>query len=131
MKQNKLQLMLLISILTSLILVGCNVSIEGLTNKSNNTQPRVEDISRKVVIGDSELYVQNIIKAIQTGGTNELFVEDFEISSSDIIDTPNIKNRYIFNNAIYLQINDEYMYRFQLNNYTKLIESYIKYQLEG
>ena len=122
---NKLTRLIIISAIT-VSLTGCS----ALTSKSNIEQSRNTDISRIVTISNIDDYKSYTLNLIKTGETNNIFIEDFLFSQDDIISDANVINSYIFNNAIYLQINDKFMYRFQLNS-DKLVESYIRYQLEG
>ena len=122
----KIKLLILILSITLLNLVGCSILPETQVEQSRNY-----DISRTVVISNIDEYKESMLKIIKSGIADELFIEDFYFNSDDILMDANINNSYIFNNAIYIQTNDKYMYRFQLDNQTKLIESYIRYQLEG
>ena len=53
-----------------------------------------------------------------------------KISEEDIITDAQINQQYFLGMSLYIQVNDTYMYRFQLNE-NGLIESYIKYSLEA
>lgn len=124
MKKIKVLVITLVIALSSLL--GCSLTSDNSVNQTRN-----EDISRQVVISNIEEYKTSLLNLIKTGENNTMFIEEFFFSEYDIVRSAEINNSYIFNNAIYLQINNEYMYRFQLNSSTKLIESYIRYQLEG
>lgn len=124
MKKIKVLVITLVIALSSLL--GCSLTSDNSVNQTRN-----EDISRQVVISNIEEYKTSLLNLIKTGEYNTMFIEEFFFSEYDIVRSAEINNSYIFNNAIYLQINNEYMYRFQLNSSTKLIESYIRYQLEG
>lgn len=110
---------LILASLISITLCGCNL----LPN--SNTE-----ITQQKLDASIEKYKESLIMALTTGEVNEFFIEDLYIYEEDLVSTPEIKQYYSSNNTIYLQINDKYMYRFQLNNATGLIESYIKYNLE-
>lgn len=122
----KIKILLITLVITLSSLLGCS-----LTSSNSVNQTRNEDVSRQVVISNIEEYKSSLLSLIKTGEYNNMFIEEFFFSEYDIVRSAEINNSYIFNNAIYLQINNEYMYRFQLNSSTKLIESYIRYQLEG
>lgn len=68
-------------------------------------------------------------KVIATGEKDNNFVENFTFDADDIYTTEDSYRDYYFDGAYYIQIGLN-MYRFQLNE-QGLIESYIKYNLEG
>ena len=115
-------------VITLIVVILC---LNGCTQTEEVQHVRNTDISRTIVITNVEEYKTSLLNLIRTGEKNSLCTEEFEFLDDDILSEANINNSYIFNNAIYIQTNNEYMYRFQLNNYTKLVESYIRYQLEG
>lgn len=120
MIRKRLVIFTLVNLILTTVPVGCNFS---------NSSSDIEAQYNKNINIDN--YKEPILNAVSTGEVNELFIADFYIYEEDLVSNPEIKQYYSSNNTIYLQISDKYMYRFQLNNATGLIESYLKYNLEA
>ena len=78
---------------------------------------------------DKESINTSAHKVVTEGIVDTNFVEEFTFNADDICIIEDNYKDYYFNGAYYLQTG-LYMYRFQLNE-QGLIESYIKYNLEG
>lgn len=117
--------------LAAIVVILASISIfTGCTSNIVETDyPTLTEQSRKASIQDSdkEYYYNTILELIRTGKSDNA---DVSILSIDIVDNATIEQIYWSNGSIYIQINNKYMYRFQLNSSNK-IESYIKYELEG
>lgn len=84
---------------------------------------------------NKENYKNTLLNFIKTGEIPQeesIFSQNFIESIDDIrkIENAEIKQCYFSNNAIYIQINDMYMFRFQFNTEEK-IDSYIVYKIEA
>ena len=108
----------------TLTLCGCNTthSVKSVDNT---------EISRTVNLDNKEHYKDELLTLIKTGETSSICKNNFKINTDDVVDNAELKQYYFFNGSIYLQINDMYMFRFQLDTTDNLIESYIKYNLEA
>lgn len=124
MKQLKIKhLLLAVLIITSI--TGC-----GTTNTDyKSAEVELTEQSREVNIQNKSDYTQAILDLI-TSGNSDSTVVVCSISSEDIEQNAIIEQIYWFNGSIYAQVNNKYMYRFQLSS-DNLIESYIKYELEA
>lgn len=105
-----------LAIMLSLIFTGC-----GNNNLSDNRDTNNIDISDYSDI--EELLINGYT-------TSDKFDSDFKFNNMDKLDSISIKEYYIADKVIYLQVNNKYIYRFQLNDNDK-IQSYIKYNLEA
>jgi hypothetical protein len=134
MKRNvkKLASILLVITQVSIISTGCATldAIKNVTTESSDTQSKFTDVSRTVTMSNPDQYKTDIVNMIQTGTVASECDEEFEFNEVDIVSDIEVKQYYYFNNAIYLQINDKYMYRFQLDDNDK-VASYIKYSILG
>jgi hypothetical protein len=108
----------------ALMLSGCN-------NHHNVKSIDFTEQSRTVSIENKDLYRSELLTLIQSGEAQGICKDDFEFDSYDIIENAEVKQCYYFNGSIYLQISDEYMYRFQIDTTDNKIESYVKYTLEA
>lgn len=126
-KHTKLKSTSLLFICTTILLSGC--SIDNQQVKQNTEVTSQYEITNE----EKEKYKADLLKFIQTKEVTEIFSEDF-ISNldQDLDELPDaeIKQFYFSNNAIYIQVKDLYMYRFQFNNSNKL-DSLIVYNLEA
>ena len=121
MKISKIIKTLIIINVISTVLIGCsnnNTSAQEDKIASLTSQSRTVTIENKDTIED---YILGIITTWES--------DKFNLDSQDIIKDAQIKQIYWFNGSVYTQVNDKYMYRFQLNEYNE-IESCIKYELE-
>lgn len=99
-------------VMISLVLTGCNEKTE------------VTDAF------EFESYINELKYLIENGisENSDIYTDEFKFSYEDLSEC-DINEYYAIDNAIYLQVNDKYMYRFQLND-NKKIDAYIKYSLE-
>jgi hypothetical protein len=134
MKRNvkKLASILLVITQVSIISTGCATldAILDVTSEDSDTQSKYTDASRTVTITNVDQYKNDMVNMIETGTPASECIEDFEFNENDITSAVDLKQYYYFNNAIYLQVNDKYMYRFQLDDNDK-VASYIKYSILG
>lgn len=102
--------------------------IDYVTNYDTLSNRRKSPISDE----DRESVKAELLSFIQGKDAAEIDIinDDLKIADEDIVDGAVAKQFYLFNNSIYLQIDDLVMYRFQLNKNTK-VTSYIKYELEA
>ena len=108
----------------TLTLCGCNTthSVKSVDNT---------EVSRTVTLENKETYKEELLTLIKTGEIQSICADTFNIDTDDIVENAELKQYYFFNGSIYLQIDDMYMYRFQLDTNSNKIESYIKYKLEA
>jgi hypothetical protein len=131
-KVKKLAFIFLIVTQVSIISTGCATldAILDVTSEDSDTQSKYTDASRTVTITNVDQYKNDMVNMIETGTPASECIEDFEFNENDITSAVDLKQYYYFNNAIYLQVNDKYMYRFQLDDNDK-VASYIKYSILG
>lgn len=121
MKISKIIKTLIIINVISTVLIGCSNSN---TSAQEDKIASLTSQSRTVTIENKDTIEDYILGIITTGESDK-----FNLDSQDIIKDAQIKQIYWFNGSVYTQVNDKYMYRFQLNEYNE-IESCIKYELE-
>lgn len=120
------KLVTIMFILSTIILSSCNIN-----NKENTIKAETQQIS--ITDNEKEKYKTDLLRFIQIKETTDIFSEDFLNNLDEDFNTlqdAEIKQCYFSNNAIYIQINDTHMFRFQLNTEDK-IESYIVYKIEA
>lgn len=120
--RNKLILLLVISLL----------ALSGCSNQNNNNDNNIVEItnqSREVNIQNKDEYTQALISMITTGKSDSNLIS-CNIAEEDITSDAVIEQIYWFNGSIYTQINNKYIYRFQLDS-NNIVESYVKYELEA
>lgn len=113
------RLITLIIIMTTLCITACG----------NNTSQSTVETFKVNIQYNKESISTSINNVISTGDVDSNFINGFTFNAEDIIEVDNNCRTYYFDGAYYLQ-SGLYMYRFQLNE-NGLIESYIKYNLEG
>lgn len=106
------------------------IILSGCSSVKDDTPTDFTEQSRTVSIENTEQYINDLKKFIETGEKTEIFTENIAMFDVDKVSNAEIKQHYEFNGSIYIQVNDTYMYRFQLNKENK-IESYIKYSIEA
>lgn len=112
------------------ILLFAVIILSGCSSVKEDTSVDFTEQSRTVSIENTEQYINDLKAFIETGEKTEIFTESIEMFDVDKVSNAEIKQHYEFNGSIYIQVNDTYMYRFQLNKENK-IESYIKYSIEA
>lgn len=123
MKRHIKVCILLITIISAMI-TGCGKEETYLDHEKE---------MKSSVIENKQQYEDALAELIHTGEIAEenQFIESYMVfHDDDIVQDAEIKQCYHTYSAIYIQVNDNYMYRFQLNS-DKKIESYIKYGLEA
>lgn len=130
--KRKQKLIVLILSIIGLTLSGCSTldAIKGITSGDNDTQSKFTESSRQITMSNPDEYKNDILKLIQSGEKTSKFSEEFEFNDIDLMSSAEIKQYYYFNNSVYLQISNKYMYRFQLNDSNEIC-SYIKYSIVG
>ena len=122
----KKQIAILI-VLVTLLLSAC-----GAPNTKIQDQT---DLYRAVEVSNPEAYKDAALSVIKgSKPDNAIFVDGFELYADDVNTDADIRNWYIANNSLYIQVgsdqNNAYMYRFQFDQ-SNMISSYIKYSLEA
>ena len=116
---------LILTIMIMICITGCGTQ----DTDYRSAEIELTKQSREVNIQNKSEYTQAILELITSGNSSSTLVE-CDIVSEDIEQDAIIEQIYWFNGSIYAQVNNKYMYRFQLNS-NNLIESYIKYELEA
>lgn len=126
--QNKKQITMLITlVLATTSLTACNL------NKPITETGQTEQEETFKTDGIKDEYEHDILEFLKKHTTSELFTEDFLDNNSLDFETAtedSVKHCYYSNNAIYIQLNNNNMFRFQLDNNGKIC-SYIIYNLEA
>ena len=117
----------ILMILATLLLSAC-----GAPNTKIQDQT---ELYRTVEVSNPEAYKDAALSVIKgSEPDNAIFVDGFELYADDINTNADIRNWYIANNSLYIQVgsdqNNAYMYRFQFDQ-SNQISSYIKYSLEA
>lgn len=123
-KQQKIK-QIAILVLLSTLLIGCG----NISDDSKAVEIELTNQSREISIDNKDLYTAEILKLITTGQPVSNLAS-CTFSEDDIVADALIEQIYWFNGSIYAQVNNKYMFRFQLDSQNH-IESYIKYELEA
>lgn len=115
---------ILLTIIISAMIAGCGKESTYLDHEKE---------MKSSVLENKNQYNDALVELIRTGEIAEdnQFIESYMVfHDEDVVSDAELKQCYHTYSAVYIQVNDDYMYRFQLNS-DKKIESYIKYGLEA
>lgn len=110
---------------------ACMLGVSGCTKDTNKNNAAEANNNVSFTNENLETDLKSLIREGSNKGSS--YIEsDLILDAEDRFKEPEIAEKYICNNSIYLKISAEgktFLYRFQLNSNNK-VESYIKYRVE-